>query len=71
MDTHTEGGDKMDKVFAVEWARFEYGPRYTQYIVAKDAKDARRQMLSEESVAGVVYSVRRAKDKERLIHELA
>ena len=71
MDTHTEGGDKMDKVFSVVWARFEFGPKYTQYIVAKDAKDARRQMLSEESVARVVYSVRRAKDKERLIHELA
>jgi len=71
MDTHTEGGEKMDKVFAVEWARHSYGPRYTQYIVAKDARDARRQMLSEDSVAAVVYSVRRAKDKEHLIHELA
>ena len=60
----------MDKVFAVVWARFEFGPKYTQYVVADSAKDARAQMLSEDTVANVVYSVRRAKGMDSRIPEL-
>lgn len=56
------------KVYAVTWARGEYQPRFTNFVVGEDAKDARKQVLAG-GIAKVIHGVVRMESLENSIPE--